>query len=62
MFVNVLDEAGYPIPGFSSCELFGDTLERFVNFKQNLGKLRGQRLRLQLYLRDGEIYSLTFHE
>jgi len=62
VYVNILDADGYPIPGYSSCELFGDTLQRYVTFKKPIGKLRGQTVRLQLYLRDGEIYSLTFHE
>ena len=60
VLVDVLDEEGYVIPGYSSCELFGDTLDRQVNFKQPLKNLRGQKISLRMYLRDGEIYSLTF--
>lgn len=61
LFLEILDESGAPIPGYSSCEYFGDSLERFVHFEQPLAALAGRPIRLKLTLRDGEIFSLTFH-
>ena len=61
LFVEVLDEAGAPLPGYASCEYFGDSLERFIRFEQPLSALAGTPIRLKFSLRDGELFSLQFH-
>ena len=63
--VELQDEAGEPIPGFtlSDCsEIFGDALERRVQWKGNgnLSSLFGMPVRLRFVLRDADLYSFRF--
>ena len=62
LFAEVLDEAATPIPGYTSCEYFGDSLERFIRFEKPLSALQGKPIRLKFILRDGELFSLHFHK
>ena len=58
--IRLLNEAGAPIPGYESCELFGDSLDRKVAFSSPLSSLSGQPVRMELRLSDGDIYSFIF--
>ena len=54
-----------PIAGFAldDCrEIFGDTLERTVTWKQgaDVSKLAGQAVRLHFTLSDADLYSFQF--
>jgi len=65
--VELQDEGGKPIPGFSlsECdELFGDALERVVNWNgnSNVGSLVGKRVRIHMVLCEADLYSLKFKE
>ena len=65
--VELQDAEGTPIPGYNlnDCEeLFGDTLERPVAWKQStdLSALVGQTVRLRFELRDADVYSYQFHD
>ena len=65
--VEIQDEAGDPLPGFSldDCPpFFGDTIERTVNWKagSNVGRLAGKPVRLRFVLRDADLYSFRFTE
>lgn len=67
ILVELQDEEGKPIPGFSlsDCdELFGDTLERVVFWKNNsdLSSLIGKRIRIHMILSEADLYSLKFRE
>jgi hypothetical protein len=66
--VGLLDGAtGQAIPGFAltDCdEIFGDTLERTVTWKDrsDLGALAGRPIRLHFVMSDADLYSLKFGE
>jgi len=63
--VEIEDETGKPIPGFSLDEcppIFGDTLERTVSWQSgsDLSGLVGKSVRLRFLLKDADLYSLRF--
>jgi hypothetical protein len=65
--VELQDAEGQPLPGFSladSDELFGDTLERSVTWrdKSDVSALAGRPLRIRMVLCDADVYSLRFRE
>lgn len=65
--VELQDENGKPLPGYSldDCEeLFGDTLDRGVNWKTkaDLSPLSGRAVRVRFVLRDADLYSFQFRE
>lgn len=65
--VELQDTAGTAIPGFAlaDCdELFGDTLQRVVTWKEksDVGGLAGKPVRLRLVMSDADVYSLKFRE
>lgn len=59
VYVNVLDSDGNSIDGYQSCELFGDTTSRKVNFDKSLVDLNGRTVRLEFLLSDADIYSFV---
>lgn len=63
--VEVQDENGKPLPGFSldDCQaLFGDTIERRISWKNgsDLSSLSGRNVRLRFVVKDADIYSFRF--
>ena len=65
--VELQDEKGKPLPGYTldDCEeLFGDTLDRGVNWKTNadLSPLIGRTVRVRFVLRDADLYSFQFRK
>ncbi|MGB7159301.1 MAG: hypothetical protein WBD40_14630 [Tepidisphaeraceae bacterium] len=64
--VEVQDEAGKPIPGFTlddCAEVIGNELERAVNWKGGgIGKLAGTTVRLRFVMKDAELFALRFGE
>jgi len=65
MRVEVQDEHGAAIPGFSldeSVELVGDEIDRVVSWNSGSGvsQLAGQPVRLRLQMKDADVYSLRF--
>ena len=63
--VEIQDGDGKPIPGFSleDCpEVFGDSLERVVAWKQgpDVGRLARQTVRLRFVMKDADLYSFRF--
>jgi len=65
--VEIQDEAGAPIPGFTlaeSRELVGDEIERTVSWTSgaSLNRLAGRAVRLRFVMRDADIYSLRFRD
>ena len=63
--VEIQDEAGNPIPGYSlqDCpELFGDSVEQAVAWKdaKDPGSLSGTTLRLRFLLKDADLYAIQF--
>lgn len=65
ILVEIQDEGGNPIPGYSlnEClEIYGDEIEGVVHWKNgsDVSKLSGQVLRLRFVLKDADLYALRF--
>ncbi len=63
--VEIQDEAGNPIPGYSlqDCpELFGDSVEQAVAWKdaKDPGSLSATTVRLRFLLKDADLYAIQF--
>ena len=63
--VELQDESGRPLPGFTLAdmpELFGDEFAATVKWKagSDLTALRGQTVRLRVQLKDADLYALRF--
>ena len=63
--VEIQDESGRAIPGFSleeADEIIGDQIERVVSWTggSDVKKLAGRAIRLRLVLQDADLYSLRF--
>ena len=65
--VELQDAQGKPLPGYSldDCEeLFGDTLDRNVQWKSNpdLTELKDKTVRLRFVLNDADLYAFQFRD
>lgn len=60
IYLDVLDEKGKVIDGYSTCEIFGDTLDRVIDFEKPLGDLQGKAVCFRFTMRDAEIYAMRF--
>jgi len=65
--VEVQDEMGQPVPGFSLAdaeELYGDSVDQRVSWKSgpDFTSLAGKVVRLHFVLRDADLYSFQFVE
>src|SRR5690606_7987127 len=63
--VEIQDEFGTPIPGFTLNEcsqIFGDSLERTVTWKNgsDVSSLENQAIRLRFRLKDANLFSIKF--
>jgi hypothetical protein len=63
--VEIQDEQGRPVPGFSlsdASEIVGDEIERVVTWKRGSDVLRrgGPPVRLRFVMKDADLYSLRF--
>lgn len=63
--VELQDEAGKPLPGFTlaDCpEIYGDRIEAAVNWEgsPDLSALAGKAIRVRFVLRDADLYALRF--
>ena len=66
VFVDLLEEEGNKIPGFSKEEcqaIIGNELARPIYWNKNtdVSKLSGKAVRMKIYLKDANIYSFKFH-
>jgi len=60
--ICLCDEAGEPIEGYDSLRLFGDSVNRTVDFAGNLNELSGKVVRMRVEMKDAELYSFKFSE
>lgn len=60
--VELLDKTGQPIDGYTSCELFGNSIDRKVGFERPVSDLVGKPVRLRFVMSDAEIYSFRFED
>lgn len=63
--VEIQDSNGIPIPGFTADDfdlLIGNEIRRVVtwNGSSEVGSLTGKAIRLKIYLKDADLYSLKF--
>ena len=62
IYLRVLDENNIPIEGYSTCEIFGDSLDRVVDFDAPLSALNGRTVKFEFTMSDAEIFSMTFED
>lgn len=55
--ITICDENGTPIPGYESGNIFGNTIDREVDFEKDLAEFAGKTVRLKFDMRLAEIYS-----
>jgi hypothetical protein len=60
MVIELTDKNGRPLEGYTSCELFGDSISRIVDFPGDLSKLAGRTVRIRITMSDADIYSFKF--
>ena len=58
--IRILDEKGEPMDGYDSGNHFGDSLDRPVSFEKPLSELNGKPVRLEITLKDADLYSFQF--
>lgn len=58
MYVRVAAEDGSA--AVSSCELFGDRINRIVDFDGELGALAGKEVRMEIEMKDADFYAFQF--
>ena len=64
--IEVQDERGKPIPGFTmddAVSVIGNEIKRVVSWKENknVEKLSSRPVRLRIYMKDADLYSLKFN-
>ena len=60
LYAEILDIRNNPIPGYKTCEIFGDSVNRILDFEKPLSALSGQTVRLRFTMRDAEIFAMRF--
>lgn len=65
--VEILDDKGVPVPGFTLEEsqvIIGNEISRIVqwNGKEDLSELMGSIIHLRVYMKDADLYSLQFRD
>ena len=58
--IKICDENGNPIEGYDSGNIFGDSVDRPVDFEKDLSSLSGKPVRLEIFLSDCDLYSFIF--
>ncbi|NLZ56084.1 MAG: hypothetical protein GX900_05425, partial [Clostridiaceae bacterium] len=58
--IRLLSEDGTPIEDFDSGKLFGDSVDRPVDFQGSLATLAGKPIRLEISMSDADLYSFRF--
>lgn len=58
--IEVLDKGGNPIDGYESGVLFGNNINRPVEFEKPLSDLVGKEIKIRFKLNDCHLYSYTF--
>ncbi len=62
--VELLDEQGIPIPGFSLSDsplLVGDEIDRSIQWEADLSALQGKTVKLRFVLKECDLYAYRFH-
>lgn len=57
MTVSVCNAEGCELEGYTSYEMFGDSVDRPVEFEKPLAELFGRSVRFKFKLKDAHLYS-----
>ncbi len=62
IYIDLLDEEGNEIPGKTTFEIYGDTVDRKISFADgsDFSEYSGKAIRLRFRMRDCKIYSMKF--
>lgn len=58
--VSLLDEEGVTLEGYESYVMFGDSVDRPVEFEKPLSALKGKEVRVRFAMKDAKLYSFIF--
>lgn len=58
--VTLCDGDGKELEGYQSYTMFGNSVDRPVEFEKNLGALNGKQVRLKIKMKDAHLYSFVF--
>lgn len=58
--ISICDEDGKELEGYKSYTMFGDSIDRLVEFEKGLCHLIGKRIRLKIQMKDAHLYSFVF--
>ena len=58
--VSLLDEEGVTLEGYESYVMFGDSVDRPVEFEKPLSALKGKEVRVRFVMKDAKLYSFIF--
>ena len=59
--VLICDEDGTPIEGYDSDLIWGDMIERNIDFEKPLSDLAGKTVRIRFEMKDADLYSFKFN-
>ena len=60
VIVSVCDENGNALDGYTSYTMFGDAVDRPVEFEKSLSELKGKTVKLKFKMSDAQLYSFVF--
>ena len=60
LIIDLCDENGTPIEGYTTGRLFGNSIERPCDFEKSLADLSGKPIRMKISMKDCEFYSFLF--
>lgn len=58
--ISICDEEGKELEGYQSYTMFGDSVDRPVEFEKPLSDICGKAVRLKIKMRDAHLYSFVF--
>ncbi len=60
VYLKITDDKGHPIEGYETCEIFGDSVDRTVDFDRPLAELAGRPVIFTFTMRDAELFAMKF--
>jgi len=57
---RLTDAEGNLLDGYDSGKIFGDSVDRTVRFQKSLTELSGKEIRMEISMKDAELYSFQF--
>lgn len=58
--IIICDEKGCEIEGYDINLIFGNSVDRSVDFKKEVYLLKGKNIRLRIEIKDADLYSFVF--